>query len=67
MKYGVNYLMGFLVLGDFIGLDVCLVIMDVLYNEIGDNKYRVSSILRKYVRVGWFGRKLGKGFYDYLK
>ncbi|OOM11371.1 3-hydroxybutyryl-CoA dehydrogenase [Clostridium saccharobutylicum] len=67
MKYGANHPMGPLALGDLIGLDVCLAIMDVLYNETGDNKYRASSILRKYVRAGWLGRKSGKGFYDYSK
>ena len=50
---------------DLIGLDVCLAIMDVLYNETGDTKYRSSSILRKYVRAGWLGRKSGRGFYNY--
>ncbi|SCK00842.1 Probable 3-hydroxybutyryl-CoA dehydrogenase [uncultured Clostridium sp.] len=67
MKYGANHPMGPLALGDLIGLDVCLAIMDVLYNETGDNKYRASSVLRKYVRAGWLGRKSGKGFYDYNK
>lgn len=67
MKYGANHPMGPLALGDLIGLDVCLAIMDVLLSETGDSKYRASSILRKYVRAGWLGRKSGKGFYDYSK
>ena len=65
MKYGANHPMGPLALGDLIGLDVCLAIMDVLYNETGDTKYRSSSILRKYVRAGWLGRNSGRGFYNY--
>lgn len=65
MKYGANHPIGPLALGDLIGLDVCLAIMDVLYNETGDTKYRSSSILRKYVRAGWLGRKSGRGFYNY--
>lgn len=65
MKLGGNHPMGPLALGDLIGLDVCLAIMDVLYNETGDTKYRAHSLLRKYVRAGWLGRKSGKGFYDY--
>lgn len=65
MKYGANHPMGPLALGDLIGLDVCLAIMDVLYNETGDSKYRASSLLRKYVRAGYLGRKSGRGFYNY--
>ena len=65
MQLGANHPMGPLALGDLIGLDVCLAIMDVLYNETGDTKYRSSSILRKYVRAGWLGRKSGRGFYNY--
>ncbi|MBU3137922.1 3-hydroxybutyryl-CoA dehydrogenase [Clostridium gasigenes] len=67
MKYGANHPMGPLALGDLIGLDVCLAIMDVLYSETGDTKYRATSLLRKYVRAGWLGRKSGRGFYDYSK
>ncbi|WP_195429934.1 3-hydroxybutyryl-CoA dehydrogenase [Clostridium sp. D46t1_190503_E9] len=65
MKYGANHPMGPLALGDLIGLDVCLAIMDVLYNETGDTKYRASNLLRKYVRAGYLGRKSGRGFYNY--
>lgn len=65
MKLGANHPMGPLALGDLIGLDVCLAIMDVLLKETGDSKYRAHSLLRKYVRAGWLGRKSGKGFYNY--
>ncbi len=65
MKYGANHPMGPLALGDLIGLDVCLAIMDVLYNETGDSKYRASNLLRKYVRAGYLGRKTGRGFFTY--
>ncbi|AJA48925.1 3-hydroxybutyryl-CoA dehydrogenase [Clostridium pasteurianum DSM 525 = ATCC 6013] len=67
MKLGANHPMGPLALGDLIGLDVCLAIMDVLYKETGDSKYRAHSLLRKYVRAGWLGRKSGRGFFDYAK
>lgn len=65
MKLGANHPMGPLALGDLIGLDVCLAIMDVLYKETGDSKYRAHSLLRKYVRAGWLGRKSGRGFHNY--
>ena len=65
MMLGANHPMGPLALGDLIGLDVCLAIMDVLYKETGDTKYRAHSLMRKYVRAGWLGRKSGKGVYQY--
>ena len=65
MKLGANHPMGPLALGDLIGLDVCLAVMDVLYEEFGDSKYRAHPLLRKYVRAGWLGRKSGKGVYQY--
>ena len=67
MKLGANHPMGPLELGDLIGLDVCLAIMDVLYNEFGDPKYRAHTLLRKMVRAGKLGRKSGEGFYSYQK
>ena len=67
MKLGANHPIGPLALGDLIGLDVCLAIMDVLYHETGDSKYRAHTLLRKMVRGKELGQKTGKGFYDYTK
>jgi 3-hydroxybutyryl-CoA dehydrogenase len=65
MKLGANHPMGPLALGDLIGLDVCQAIMDVLYRETGDSKYRTAPIIRKMVRAGKLGRKTGEGFFKY--
>lgn len=65
MKLGANHPMGPLALGDLVGLDICLAIMDVLYNETGDSKYRACPLIRKMVRGGNLGVKSGKGFYVY--
>jgi 3-hydroxybutyryl-CoA dehydrogenase len=65
MKMGMNHPMGPLELADFIGLDVCVDILEVLYKGFGDPKYRACPLLRKYVAAGWLGRKSGRGFYKY--
>jgi 3-hydroxybutyryl-CoA dehydrogenase len=66
MKLGMNHPMGPLTLADFIGLDTCLFIMEVLHDGLGDSKYRPCPLLRKYVKAGWLGRKSGRGFYSYV-
>ena len=65
MKLGANHPMGPLELADFIGLDTCLAIMQVLYEGLADSKYRPCPLLVKYVEAGWLGRKTSRGFYDY--
>ncbi len=65
MKLGMNHPMGPLTLADFIGLDVCLAIMNVLHDGLGDSKYRPCPLLKRYVDAGWLGRKSGRGFYEY--
>jgi 3-hydroxybutyryl-CoA dehydrogenase len=65
MKLGMNHPMGPLALADFIGLDVCLAILNVLYDGFGDPKYRACPLLKQYVDAGWLGKKTGRGFYEY--
>ena len=65
MKLGMNHPIGPLALADLIGLDVCLFILEVLHNDLGEDKYRPCPLLRKYVDAGWIGRKSGRGFYAY--
>ncbi len=65
VKLGLNHPMGPLTLADFIGLDTCLFIAEVLHRELGDDKYRPAALLRQYVAAGWYGRKAGRGFYKY--
>jgi len=65
MKLGMNHPMGPLALADFIGLDVCLAIMNVLHDGFDDSKYRPCPLLKRYVDAGWLGKKSGKGFYEY--
>jgi len=65
VNLGLNHPMGPFALADFIGLDTCLSIMEVLHKELGEDKYRPSPLLRKYVAAGWLGKKSGRGFYAY--
>jgi len=65
VNLGLNHPMGPFALADFIGLDTCLAIMEVLHKELGEDKYRPAPLLRKYVAAGWLGKKSGRGFYEY--
>ena len=65
MKLGMNHPMGPLALADFIGLDTCVAILEVLHDGLGDPKYRPCPLLKKYVAAGWLGKKSGRGFYTY--
>jgi 3-hydroxybutyryl-CoA dehydrogenase len=65
MKLGMNHPMGPLTLADFIGLDTCLYVLEVLHDGLGEDKYRPCPLLKKYVEAGWLGKKTGRGFYDY--
>ena len=65
MKLGMNHPMGPLELADFVGLDTCLAVCEVLHEGLGDGKYRPCPLLRKYVEAGWLGKKVGRGVYEY--